>query len=59
MGVRKDEAAELMVKAIKRFEKDKEAAKDLRLEKVILVAYDNELFDSFLKWTKELRQGTR
>ena len=58
-GVKKDEAAEHMVKAIKRFEKDKETVNDLRLEKVILVAYDDELFEAFLKWTKESRQAAR
>jgi len=58
-GIKKGVAAEYMVRTINRFIKEKEDAKDLRLEKIILVGFDDELFNEFRKWTKELNQGTK
>ncbi|MBN2250604.1 MAG: macro domain-containing protein [Candidatus Altiarchaeota archaeon] len=49
-GVDKAVAAQKMVEAIKRFEKE---TTDPMIEKVILVAYDDELAAEFRKWTQK------
>jgi|WetSurMetagenome_2_1015567.scaffolds.fasta_scaffold03070_9 O-acetyl-ADP-ribose deacetylase len=52
-GVSKSDAAQAMVRAIKRFIRDKEEAKALRIEKIILIGYDDELTAEFRKWTQK------
>jgi O-acetyl-ADP-ribose deacetylase (regulator of RNase III) len=58
-GVPKSEAAEAMIRTIRRFSADYENAKTRSIEKVILVALDDELFTEFLKWTQKTSQGAR
>jgi O-acetyl-ADP-ribose deacetylase len=58
-GVSKSDAAQAMVRAIKRFIRDKEEAKTLRVEKVILIGYDDELTSEFRKWTQKQDPGTK
>jgi O-acetyl-ADP-ribose deacetylase (regulator of RNase III) len=57
-GVKKADAAELMVRTVGRFIKER-LGPHYALEKVILVAYDDELFEEFLKWTKQLNPGAK
>lgn len=58
-GLNKSEAAEVMIKTINRFISDRSRRLDLRMEKVVLVAYDDELFNEFLRWNKELSPAAR
>lgn len=58
-GLDKARAAEIMIRAIARFLKERDKRPDLRLEKVILIAYDDELFKEFLKWNKELNPAIK
>ncbi|MFZ2456755.1 MAG: macro domain-containing protein [Candidatus Altiarchaeia archaeon] len=52
-GVPNSDAAQAMVRAIKRFIRDKQEAKSLRIEKIILIGYDDELTAEFRKWTQK------
>jgi O-acetyl-ADP-ribose deacetylase (regulator of RNase III) len=58
-GVSKSDAAEAMTRAIKRFVSDKERNKDLRLEKIILIGFDDELTAEFRKWTQKQNPETK
>ena len=58
-GISKSEAAEAMVRVIRRFVKDKERNKDLRLEKIILIGFDEELTAEFRKWTQKQDPETK
>jgi O-acetyl-ADP-ribose deacetylase (regulator of RNase III) len=56
--VGKPAAAEAIVRTIDRFLKER-LGPHSTLEKIILVAYDNELFEEFKKWTKQLNPGAK
>lgn len=58
-GVKKSDAAEAMLRTIRRFEKDYEGAKTKSLEKVILIAFDDELFNEFGTWTQKTSKGAK
>jgi O-acetyl-ADP-ribose deacetylase (regulator of RNase III) len=58
-GVSKSDAAQAMVRAIRRFINDKDGTKSLRIEKIILVGYDDELTSEFRKWTQKQDPGTK
>ena len=58
-GVSKSEAAQSMFRAIRRFAKDKGGSKTLRIEKIILIGYDDELTAEFRKWTQKQDPGTK
>lgn len=58
-GVSKSEAVQAMIRAIRRFTKDKEGSKTLRIEKIILIGYDDELTAEFRKWTQKQDPGTK
>ena len=57
-GVRKGDAAEAMVRAIRKFAADK-ARSGLALEKVILIGFDDEMVNELRKWTQELSQAAK
>jgi len=56
-GVSKDDAAEAMMKAIKRFAKDKKGT--YPLEKIILIGFDDEMVEAFRKWTQGLNPAAK
>ena len=58
-GLDKARAAEIMIRAIARFLKERDKRPDLRLEKVILIAYDDELFKEFVKWTRPTKPAAK
>ena len=57
-GVNKADAAELMVRTIQRF-LNEHLAPHAALEKIILTAYDDELFEEFRKWTQKLNPAAK
>lgn len=52
-GISKSDAAEAMVRSIRRFIRDKQESKTLRIEKIILIGFDDELTAEFRKWTQQ------
>jgi O-acetyl-ADP-ribose deacetylase (regulator of RNase III) len=58
-GVSKSDAAQAMVRAIRRFIKDKDGSKTLRIEKIILIGFDDELTSEFRKWTQKQDPGIK
>lgn len=57
-GVNKGEAAEAMVSTIDKYLKER-LGPNAALEKIILNAFDDELFMEFRKWTQKIKLGTR
>lgn len=57
-GVNKSEAAEAMVSTINKYIEERLSPKS-QLEKIILNAYDDELFMEFMKWTQKLRPAKK
>lgn len=52
-GVSKKDSAKAMIQAIRKFLKEREGTGILRIEKIILVGYDDELTAEFRKWTQQ------
>ena len=57
-GIKKADAAELIVRTVGRFLKER-LGPHYTLEKIILVGFDDELFMEFRKWTQKLNPGTK
>lgn len=58
-GIGKKAAAEIMIKTIKNFINNKESKKELSLNKIILIGFDDELANEFMRWKQKLKLETR